>query len=69
MRPDGHRLVLLARGELFVLDGNSWTDILKATPRHVSLAGAGQTEGAVFKDSQTLLLTTEEGAVYEYKLP
>jgi hypothetical protein len=69
LRPDGHRLVLLARGELFVLDGNSWTDILKATPRHISLAGAGQTEGAVFKDSQTLLLTTEQGAVYEYKLP
>ena len=69
LRPDGHRLVLLARGELFVLDGNSWADILKATPRHVSLAGAGQTEGAAFKDSQTLLLTTEEGAVYEYKLP
>ena len=69
LRPDGHRLVLLARGELFVLDGNSWADILKATPRQFSLAGAGQTEGAAFKDNQTLLLTTEQGAVYEYKLP
>ena len=69
LRADGHRLVLLARGELFVLDGNSWTDILKAKPLHISLAGAGQTEGAVFKDNQTLLLTTEQGAVYEYKLP
>ncbi|MDQ2771983.1 MAG: esterase-like activity of phytase family protein [Bacteroidota bacterium] len=69
LRPDGHRLVLLARGELFVLDGNTWADILKARPRQFSLAGAGQTEGAVFKDNQTLLLTTEQGAVYEYKLP
>ena len=69
LRPDGHRLVLLARGELFVLDGNSWADMLKATPRQFSLAGTGQTEGAVFKDNQTLLLTTEQGAVYEYKLP
>ena len=69
LRPDGHRLVLLARGELFVLDGNSWADVLKATPRQFSLAGAGQTEGAAFKDNQTLLLTTEQGAVYEYKLP
>ena len=69
LRPDGHRLVLLARGELFVLDGNSWAAILHATPRHVSLTGAGQTEGATFKDNQTLLLTTEQGAVYEYKLP
>ncbi|MDQ2793681.1 MAG: esterase-like activity of phytase family protein [Bacteroidota bacterium] len=69
LRPDGHRLVLLGRGELFVLDGDSWADMLKATPRQFSLAGAGQTEGATFKDSQTLLLTTEQGAVYEYKLP
>lgn len=69
LRADGHRLVLLARSVLFVLDGNSWADILKATPRQFSLAGAGQTEGAAFKDNQTLLLTTEQGAVYEYKLP
>ena len=52
LRPDGHRLVLLGRGELFILDGNSWADILKATPRQVDLNGAGQTEGAVFKDEQ-----------------
>ena len=69
LRPDGHRLVLLARGELFVLDGNSWADMLKATPLQCSLSGAGQTEGAVFKNNQTLLLTNEQGAVYEYKLP
>jgi len=69
LRADGHRLVLLGRGELFVLDGNTWPDILKATPRRISLAGAGQTEGATFKDDHTLLLTTEQGAVYEYTLP
>lgn len=59
LRADGHRLVLLARSELFVMDGNSWADILKAKPRHLALSGAGQTEGATFKDNQTLLLTTE----------
>lgn len=69
LRPDGHRLVLLGRGELFVLDGNSWEDILKAAPRHVSLTGAGQTEGAVFKDANTLLISTEQGSFYEFKLP
>ncbi|AMJ64708.1 hypothetical protein [Hymenobacter sp. PAMC 26628] len=69
LRPDGHRLVLLGRGELFVLDGNSWDDLLKATPRQVSLAGAGQTEGAVFKDANTLLISTEQGSFYEFKLP
>lgn len=69
LRPDGHRLVLLGRGELFVLDGNSWDDILKATPRQVSLAGAGQTEGAVFKDANTLIISTEQGSFYEFTLP
>ncbi len=69
LRSDGHRLVLLGRGELFVLDGNSWDEILKATPRQVSLTGAGQTEGAAFKDDNTLLITTEQGSFYEFKLP
>jgi len=65
LAPSGRRLVLLARQELFILDGNSWDAILKATPRHISLKGAGQTEGAAFKNENTLLLTTEQGAVYE----
>lgn len=65
LAPDGRRLVLLARQELFILAGNSWEDILKATPRHVSLEGAGQTEGVAFKDANTLLITTEQGDVYE----
>ena len=69
LRPDGHRLVLLGRGELFILDGNTWADILKAAPRQVSLEGAGQTEGAVFKDNNTLLISTEQGEMYEYTLP
>jgi len=65
LAPSGHRLVLLARQELFVLEGDSWEAILKATPRHIDLKGAGQTEGAAFKDEHTLLITTEQGAVYE----
>ncbi|QKG57255.1 hypothetical protein GKZ68_11880 [Hymenobacter sp. BRD128] len=68
LSPDGHRLILLARQELFILDGNSWADILKASPRHISLQGAGQTEGAAFKDPNTLLITTEQGDVYELDL-
>ena len=69
LRSDGRRLVLLGRGELFILDGDSWADILKATPRQVSLEGAGQTEGAVFKDNNTLLISTEQGALFEFTLP
>lgn len=68
LAPSGHRLVLLARQELFVLEGNSWEEILKATPRHISLKGAGQTEGAAFKSENTLLITTEQGDVYELDL-
>ena len=69
LRPDGHRLVLMGRGEMFILDGNTWADILKATPRTISLEGAGQTEGAVFKDANTLLISTEQGGLFEYKFP
>ncbi|MDO7853205.1 hypothetical protein Q4S41_16485 [Hymenobacter sp. CA1UV-4] len=69
LRADGRRLVLLGRGELFILDGNSWAEILKATPRQVPLTGAGQTEGAVFKDDNTLLISTEQGGLFEYTLP
>lgn len=68
LSPDGHRLVLLARQELFILEGNSWDAILKATPRHIDLQGAGQTEGAAFKDANTLLISTEEGRMYELAL-
>jgi hypothetical protein len=68
LSPDGHRLILLARQELFILDGNTWADILKATPRQLSLKGAGQTEGVAFKDQNTLLITTEQGDLYELPL-
>ncbi len=68
LSPSGRRLVLLARQELFIFDGDSWDAILKATPRHIALKGAGQTEGAAFKNEKTLLLTTEQGAMYELDL-
>lgn len=69
MSPSGRRLVLLGRSELFVLDGSSWADILKATPRPVDLAGTGQTEGVAFKDENTLLISTEQGGLFEFALP
>ncbi len=69
LRSDGRRLVLLGRGELFILDGNSWADILNATPRRVDLTGTGQTEGAVFKNDKILLISTEQGGLFEFTLP
>ena len=69
LSPDGTRLVLLARAELFILDGKDWDSILDATPYHISLRGAGQTEGVAFKDAGHLLICTEQGKLYEYDLP
>ncbi|UOQ55115.1 hypothetical protein [Hymenobacter cellulosivorans] len=67
---DGHRIALLAREELFMLEGNSFEAALKATPRRISLKGAGQTEGIVFHkdDNNKLFISTEEGNIYEYSL-
>ena len=69
LSPSGRCLVLLGRGELFIFDGNSWADILKATPRQIDLSGAGQTEGVAFKNETTLVISTEEGGLYEFTLP
>ncbi|SNR69240.1 MULTISPECIES: hypothetical protein [Hymenobacter] len=66
LSPNGRRLVLLARQEMFVLEGNSFAEILKATPRQISLKGAGQTEGAVFTDNNTLYISSEQGSLYTY---
>ncbi|WP_324671958.1 hypothetical protein [Hymenobacter sp. GOD-10R] len=70
LSPNGRRLALLGREELFILEGNDLDDILKTKPkpRHVDLAGAGQTEGLVFTDDQTLIISTEQGSLYQYKL-
>ena len=68
LSPDGRRLALLGREELFLLEGSNLNAILKATPRRVELTGAGQTEGIVFTDDQTLIISTEQGSLYQYKL-
>ena len=69
LSPDGRQLVLLGRSELFILKGDSWSDMLKATPQRIDLAGTGQTEGIAFKTPQTLLISTEQGGLFEYTLP
>ncbi|MET4106972.1 hypothetical protein [Hymenobacter sp. UYP22] len=66
LSPDGRRLVLLARQEMFVLEAGSLPEILKAAPQQISLKGAGQTEGAVFTENNTLYISNEQGALYTY---
>ncbi|QIX62443.1 hypothetical protein HER32_15145 [Hymenobacter sp. BT18] len=68
LSPDGRHLALLGREQLFLLEGNSLDEALKATPKVISLSGAGQTEGVVFTDNGTLVISTEQGAIYQYKL-
>jgi hypothetical protein len=69
LSPNGKRLALMAREELFILDGEDLASALKATPKRYALKGAGQTEGVVFLDDQTLMISTEEGFLYQYKIP
>lgn len=66
--PNGQRLALLGKEELFLFEGNTFQAALKATPRRIGLPGAGQTEGVVFTDDQTLVISTEQGAIYQYAL-
>ncbi|MBD2715777.1 hypothetical protein KBK19_12095 [Microvirga sp. STR05] len=68
LSPDGRHLALLGRQELYLFEGNDLNSALKATPKNISLKGAGQTEGVLFLDNGTLLISTEEGALYRYKL-
>ncbi|MCR5887094.1 hypothetical protein LRS06_04740 [Hymenobacter sp. J193] len=68
LSPDGRRLALLGREQLYLLEGNNLEEALKATPKVVSLNGAGQTEGVVFTDNATLMISTEQGTLYQYKL-
>lgn len=68
LSPNGRRMVLLGREKLFVFEANDLQGLLKATPRRIDLPGAGQTEGVTFTDDNTLVISTEQGAVYRYIL-
>ncbi|RYU76758.1 hypothetical protein [Hymenobacter persicinus] len=69
LSPNGKRLALLGREELFLLEGSDLASALKATPKQIPLKGAGQTEGLVFIDDNTVMISTEEGFLYRYQLP
>ena len=68
LSPDGRQLALLGREELYLFEGRDLAEALQATPKTVSLEGAGQTEGILFLDNGTLLISTEQGALYRHKL-
>ncbi len=68
LSPDGRHLALLGREELYLYEGADLAAALKVTPKTMSLKGAGQTEGILFLDNGTLLISTEQGPLYRYKL-
>ncbi|HEX8425303.1 hypothetical protein [Hymenobacter sp.] len=68
LSPDGRHLALVGQQALYLYDGNDLESALKATPKTVSLKGAGQTEGILFLDNGTLLISTEQGSLYRYQL-
>ncbi|KUG09504.1 hypothetical protein ASU33_17455 [Solirubrum puertoriconensis] len=68
LSPDGSRLVLLGREQIFV-GAVSGSNFGEAKMQAVEMKGAGQTEGVVFIDNNTVLISSEQGALYRYNLP
>ncbi|WP_157530611.1 hypothetical protein [Hymenobacter norwichensis] len=68
LSPDSQHLALVGREMLYLYEGNDFAGALKASVKTVSLKGAGQTEGVLFLDNNTLLISTEQGSLYRYKL-
>ncbi len=68
LSPDGRHLALLGQEKLYLFTGNDLASALQAPPKTISLNGAGQTEGILFLDNNTLLISTEQGALYRHHL-
>jgi hypothetical protein len=68
LSPDGRHLALLGQQKLYLYEGNDLDSALKSPLKTISLKGAGQTEGILFLDNSTLLISTEQGALYRYQL-
>lgn len=66
--PDGRQLALIGRERLFLIKLPAVGQLLGGQVRTLPLRGAGQTEGVVFTDDQTLAITTEQGAIYRLEL-
>ena len=70
LSPNGRRLLFMGREEMFLLEGADLPAILRngSKPKRISLKDAGQTEGVVFTDNNTLYISTEQRSLYRYKL-
>ncbi|WP_439881686.1 SdiA-regulated domain-containing protein [Pontibacter sp. MBLB2868] len=67
--PDGETVALLSEEKLHLFtDYSSPAAFYKGKYEEVKLKGAGQTEGVAFEDDETLVITSEGGNLYRYKL-
>ncbi|WP_378017851.1 hypothetical protein [Adhaeribacter terreus] len=65
LSPDGKQLVLMSVGKLHIFQV-SGSNYFNGNPQTISLGNVGQTEGLVFKDSNTLIFTNEGGQIFQY---
>lgn len=67
--PDNTKIVLLSEEKIHLFrDAQSAEALLNEKAEEINLNGAGQTEGITFEDDNTLILTSEGGNLYRYKL-
>ena len=67
--PDEETVALLGEEKLFLFTNyNSPATFYKGKYKEVKLKGAGQTEGVAFEDDDTLVITSEGGNLYKFKL-
>jgi len=66
--PDGTTLLLLSTGKLHLFRPEGERKMLGGKMQTLDLGKVGQTEAAVFTDNKTIVLTSEQGNMYRYKL-
>ncbi|MFD2513641.1 hypothetical protein ACFSRY_07165 [Pontibacter locisalis] len=67
--PDAETVVLLSEEKLHIFSDFSSPDkFYEGSYKEVELDDAGQTEGVAFEDDASLIITSEGGSLYRYKL-
>lgn len=67
--PDGRTLAVLSFGKLYLYPvAKGSIKFFEKNPRIEELMQAGQVEAVAFKDNKNLMITNEEGSLYQYSL-
>ncbi|RNI25780.1 esterase-like activity of phytase family protein [Rufibacter latericius] len=69
LSPDGRRLAVLTYGKLYLYPvAKGSTQFFGQNPQVLDLPKIGQAEAVLFKDNQNLVITNEEGNLFQYTL-